>query len=240
MPEIMNVPMEVPISNFAWTFDTLRVYLLSHIVAAQQHADAADKNASAVVVLNDTRYHEKFGAVENEIAATREAYALRDDKVQITIDLVAHKLEELIHANGLKYEVQFRSQEEALRAQLIALRENTQIAFQSSEKAIEKAALASEKRFDSVNEFRQTLTDQTATFMPRAQVETMFANVNEKVNALAVRAERTEGVSSGGKENTDQHRQNTALWIALASGFIAFLSLLIGGLGLFIANYHKG
>ncbi len=62
-------------------------------------------------------------------------------------------------------------------------------ALQAAEKAVTKAENATEKRFDSVNEFRQTLTDQTKT----------FASL-ERVDALLQRLDRIEGRSSGLKD----------------------------------------
>ena len=48
-----------------------------------------------------------------------------------------------------------------------AAKERVEMALVSSEKAITKAEAASDKRFDSVNEFRKTLSDIVATFIPR-------------------------------------------------------------------------
>ena len=42
-----------------------------------------------------------------------------------------------------------------------------QAALAAAEKAVIKAETAAERRFASVNEFRQTLTDQATTFIPR-------------------------------------------------------------------------
>ncbi len=42
-------------------------------------------------------------------------------------------------------------------------------ALAAAEKAVTKAEEASSKRFESVNEFRQTLSDQTATFLTRKE-----------------------------------------------------------------------
>lgn len=41
--------------------------------------------------------------------------------------------------------------------------------FDAVEKAVETADAANEKRLDSVNEFRATLTDQQKTFITRAE-----------------------------------------------------------------------
>jgi len=44
------------------------------------------------------------------------------------------------------------------------------LALNSAEKAVTKAETATEKRFESVNEFRLTLSDQTKTFVTRGEL----------------------------------------------------------------------
>jgi hypothetical protein len=58
-------------------------------------------------------------------------------------------------------------------------------AFASSDRAITKAEVATEKRFEGVNEFRAQLTDQANTFMPRAEAEVTVTRVNERLAELA-------------------------------------------------------
>jgi hypothetical protein len=49
--------------------------------------------------------------------------------------------------------------------------------FEAAEKAIEKAEAATEKRFDSVNEFRAQLADQTASFATRESQEALMKSL---------------------------------------------------------------
>jgi hypothetical protein len=63
--------------------------------------------------------------------------------------------------------------------------EQVKLALDASDKAIGKAEIANEKRFDSVNEFRQTLTDQAGTFMPRKEVEQIAATYSARMQDLA-------------------------------------------------------
>lgn len=58
-------------------------------------------------------------------------------------------------------------------------------ALQATKEAIGKSETATEKRFDSVNEFRKTLADQTASFIPRAEIEASFKNFQDKLEALS-------------------------------------------------------
>ena len=54
-------------------------------------------------------------------------------------------------------------------------------ALETSEKAIVKAEAATEKRFDSVNEFRGTLSDQANRLMPRAEYDVQHRALEQKV-----------------------------------------------------------
>jgi hypothetical protein len=60
-----------------------------------------------------------------------------------------------------------------------------QAALQAAKEAVGKAEIASEKRFDSVNEFRQSLSDQTATFIPRTEYDVQYKSLDDKVNAIS-------------------------------------------------------
>jgi hypothetical protein len=83
--------------------------------------------------------------------------------------------EALLEQMELRYEQRFQAQNSAIQAALLSTKE-----------AISKSDAAVEKRFDSVNEFRGQLNDQTKT----------FASV-EKVDAVIQRIDRMEGKSIG-------------------------------------------
>ena len=65
-----------------------------------------------------------------------------------------------------------------------AMDEKTSLALTASEKAVAKAEIATEKRFDSVNEFRGQLKDQAATLVPRAEADSRFRGIEEKIESL--------------------------------------------------------
>lgn len=70
-------------------------------------------------------------------------------------------------------------------------------ALQAAEKAVGKAEVAAEKRFDAVNEFRQVLTDQQQLFVQRPEYQTAHDALTEKVNDLGARMDRADGRGSG-------------------------------------------
>ena len=82
-------------------------------------------------------------------------------------------LKEIMDERDRRYEDRFK-----------AMDEKTSLALNASEKAVSKAEMATEKRFDSVNEFRAQLKDQAATLMPREETFTKFNAIEEKIEDL--------------------------------------------------------
>jgi hypothetical protein len=64
-----------------------------------------------------------------------------------------------------------------------AVRDASMTANQTAKEAVNKAETASEKRFDGVNEFRQTLADQQRTLMPRSEVDVIIKGLEDKIAA---------------------------------------------------------
>jgi len=89
-------------------------------------------------------------------------------------------LRDLIDERDVRYEQRFK-----------AMDEKTSLALTASEKAVAKAEIATEKRFDSVNEFRGQLKDQAATLVPRAEADSRFRGLEEKIESL-----KTGGVAT--------------------------------------------
>jgi len=84
-----------------------------------------------------------------------------------------------------------------VQAALVAQEKAVAAALAAADRAVSKAELAAGARFDSVNEFRAALTDQTATFIPRAECEQRIATNAEKIDVLAARLDKQEGRSGG-------------------------------------------
>lgn len=78
-----------------------------------------------------------------------------------------------------------------------AAKEGVSAAMAASEKAVLKAETANEKRFDSVNEFRQQLKDQQDTFAVKSETNLRFEGVEKRLDLMTNREERSSGKSSG-------------------------------------------
>ena len=102
-------------------------------------------------------------------------------------------LEALLVEKDKRDQQRFDAQGQALTAALLAAEKAVQTALVAAEKAVTKAETANEKRFESVNEFRKTLSDQAASFPSRVELQALA----ERVSDLATRMDKTEGRSTG-------------------------------------------
>lgn len=88
-----------------------------------------------------------------------EIARLQTEHLKEIVTLIEKKNAELRAADISANEQRFKAQEQAVA-----------FALASAEKAVTKAELAAEKRFESVNEFRNQLKDQTGTFITRNEM----------------------------------------------------------------------
>jgi transglutaminase/protease-like cytokinesis protein 3 len=125
----------------------------------------------------------------------------------------------IVKLDALKEQItkQFTLQEQAVNAALVA-----------ADRAVSKAEAASEKRFDSVNEFRATLADQQRSLMPRMETETLFKNMTEKIEAITDTLvdkigviEKNLSVDRGQKSGK---REGAAAYMIIVSLIFSFIS----------------
>ena len=76
------------------------------------------------------------------------------------------------------------AQKIAVDAALLAAKEAVTAALESAEKAVVTARNAQERVNEKQNEFRQTLVDQNATFLPRETFETAQRESNRRLENL--------------------------------------------------------
>ena len=87
-----------------------------------------------------------------------------------------------------------------------AMQAQVEAAFESSQRAIDKADEATEKRFEGVNEFRAALSDQATRFVTNDQLtalgsklEASISRNREDLETLATRINLREGAISGSR-----------------------------------------
>lgn len=97
--------------------------------------------------------------------------------------------------------------------------------YATQTKALDAALVAADKRFDSVNEFRKTLSDQTAGFIPRTEYDAAHDALVDRVNDLNDRINRAEGSTAG-------VRMSTGVLVSVVT-----VAVLVIGLIVTVANY---
>lgn len=75
--------------------------------------------------------------------------------------------------------------------------EKVALALASADKAVQKAEAATEKRFESVNEFRKTLSDQAQDFVTRREYEVSRQSTVDRLGEVQTRLDKAEGRSTG-------------------------------------------
>ena len=111
-------------------------------------------------------------------------------------------------------------------------------ALASAEKAVTKAETSAERRFEAVNEFRKTLSDQASTFIPRGEYDAANAAVADRVNAnadrvaalelrLTSRLDRGEGSEAGAAGQRGEQRLNLSQVIAGIATIVAVVTLVL-------------
>lgn len=143
-----------------------------------------------------------------EISALREMQLrFRDDALharKIDMEIVEQRIEERdlraqqrFDAQTIALNAAMLAAEKAINAAMVASEKAIQAALSSAKEAVTKAELASDIRFQSVNEFRAQLSDQTATFIPRTEAAARFDGLAEKVGTLSSRIDKSEGSGQG-------------------------------------------
>ena len=129
----------------------------------------------------------------------------------------------------------YATQTKALDAAFKAAEQAVAVALSNAEKATTKAETAADKRFDAVNEFRQVLSDQTSTFLPRVEYEQAhgtvverISSVTERVNALELRLTSRLDTSSGASTGAAALRTDQRLNVSNILQAIAVIGAIIG------------
>lgn len=115
-----------------------------------------------------------------------------------TVETSFEYFKALIEANDRRYEQRFEASQKAIDLGFSAQKAAVDAALAAADRAVIKAETSAEKRFESVNEFRNTLGDQQRNLIPRAEVDVTVKAMNDKISAVqkqvdALLAERVGG-----------------------------------------------
>ena len=131
--------------------------------------------------------------------------------------------EERFREKDVRDQQRFDAQQKALTDALLAQEKAVAAALSAANTAVGKAEVASEKRLDSVNEFRGQLKDQQATLISRAEADARFASITDSITELKDRANRSDGKGAG----------VTTAWVVL----VAVIGMGVGVAGVLLAVF---
>lgn len=137
-----------------------------------------------------------------------------------TIATLHEYLERIIREKEERYLAIFSEKESRYNQKFDDQERALLLSLDAATKAVTKAEIATEKRFESVNEFRGTLSDQSNRMMPRVESEQRHQATNDRFISLQSRLDKIEGRTGG----------LSAGWIVLVqiiSTFIAIVSVVL-------------
>lgn len=112
-------------------------------------------------------------------------------------------------------------------AQQIGIRE----ALSSAEKAVTKAENAMEKRFDGVNEFRETLSDQAAAFLTRVEYNAAHQALIDKIDDAKVLIAQLTAAQTGEARGRQGISDSLKLGISILGAAILLIGFFIAQQG---------
>jgi len=107
------------------------------------------------------------------------------------------RYEQRFEASQKALDLGFAGQKAAVDAAFAAQKEAINAALAAADRAVSKAELATEKRFESVNEFRGTLDNQQRTLIPRSEVDVLVKGLDEKISNLTKQMDHLQAERMG-------------------------------------------
>lgn len=92
--------------------------------------------------------------------------------------------------------------------------------------AVAKSEAGYEKRFESVNEFRQQLVDQAARFITSVESRALHKATDDKLSALTDRFNRRDGMTTGKDDGKSDMRSNVATLVSVLVGMVSLFLFL--------------
>ena len=146
--------------------------------------------------------------------------ALRDADMAATTRLDAER--------DLRYAERAEAQDKAVAVALVAAEKAVQAALLSAERAVGKAEIATEKRFESVNEFRAQLADQSSTLLTRTEYLAGHEALEEKITGVKENQSASTGASQA-VANGWKYVLAAGMFLLGLAGVILAGARLVGG-----------
>ena len=128
--------------------------------------------------------------------------------------------------------------EDRNKERFVAMKTAVDAALAASDRAVSKAEEATEKRFASVNEFRQALTDQTNTLLPRTEYTVQHQALIDRDTLLEKQISDMQAVLSKMAERGAGRHEGIGAVGTIVLGIVATLSALAAA-GAFLVSVFR-
>jgi len=143
---------------------------------------------------------------------------------------------------------EFASQRVAMQTNLVAAERAVATALLNVEKAVGKAEIAADKRFDSMNEFREQLNNQAGTFVTRTESDAAINRNTERIQALegavkslATRSEVqviTDRYTERFQDLADRVTKTEGATMGMRQGWTVLVAVATLATGIYLAFHH--
>jgi alpha-D-ribose 1-methylphosphonate 5-triphosphate synthase subunit PhnH len=134
----------------------------------------------------------------------------------------------LENERDLRYQQRWEAQNKAVETAMIAAEKAVQAALLFAERAVGKAEIATEKRFESVNEFRAQLADQSSTLLTRTEYLAGHKALEEKITGVKENQSASTGASQA-VANGWKYVLAAGMFLLGLAGVILAGARLVGG-----------
>ena len=132
----------------------------------------------------------------------------------------------LIAGNDRRYEERFSASQKALELGLAGTKSEITVALAAADRAVQKAEAATEKRFESVNEFRGALDNQQRTLIQRSEVEAVIKGVEEKIGNLTKLMDESRSRERATDSNNKGVKEGWGYAVGVAGFVLALVTLI--------------
>lgn len=193
--------METHDWNTATVKELVLTILAEHRIAHDAAHAAGERALDAAFAAQQASVSSAFSAqkaaVEAALASQERQSTAINDAQDKRLDGMKEFFLAIIASHADAHEEAHAADSRALSAALQSQKEANFQALASSKEAVQKAEASSERRFESVNEFRSALSDQQRNLMPRTEVAAVMQAMQDKIDGLTHRLDRGDGRGSG-------------------------------------------
>jgi phosphopantetheinyl transferase (holo-ACP synthase) len=153
--------------------------------------------------LRDLKTHDLIG-IEKRFESTKEYIAAGFHSSKESLEKAVSLLRDLRDGDRAYFETKIADLHAKNVQDSLAIEQRFQVskeavsdALQAAKEAVTKAEHATERRFESVNEFRSTLSDQAAQLMPRTEAQARFETLQANLARIELDLRGSVSTTSG-------------------------------------------